>query len=182
MNRIKERLKSIQEKMLQIRKSGEIAPDFTWIQKFYVPKNGKRYEYYRLMKAVERKSITGKIQGKVEKYLGKLGSALYKRFKAAIARRNELKKLERMYQRLLLQCSEEVVSQGKGRGSRERGTGNRQIKPKLTTLLWEAIARIENNQIQIWKWLKVMGEKLGIEMPEARSKDALEETMAVATS
>ena len=96
--------------MEQLRNSGEIAPDNTWIQKFYIPKNGKRYEYYRLMKAGEKKSKTGKVQGQVEKYLGKQESQLYQHFQEAIERRNQLKRLQRMYQRLLAIYESHLVS------------------------------------------------------------------------
>ncbi len=170
MSQLQQRLKSIQEQMTQLRNSGEIAPDNTWIQKFYVPKNGKRYEYYRLMKACERKSKTGKIQGKVEQYLGKLGSKLYKRFQAAIERRNQLKRLQRIYQRLLALLESESVSQGNKGNSQNAG-----IIPKLTKLekviskSREAIEQIQQNQAQIWNWLKLFGEKLGISIAETAS-------------
>ena len=54
MNQLQQQLQSLSQQMEQLRNSGEIAPDSTWIQKFYIPKNGKRYEYYRLMKAGDR--------------------------------------------------------------------------------------------------------------------------------
>ena len=170
MSQLKQRLKSIQEQMTQLRNSGEIAPDNTWIQKFYVPKNGKRYEYYRLMKACERKSKTGKIQGQVEQYLGKLGSKLYKRFQAAIGRRNQLKKLQRIYQRLLALLESEKVSQGN-----KANSAHAAIIPKLTKLekaiskSCEAIEQIQQNQQQLWYWLKLFGEKLGISSAETAS-------------
>jgi len=53
------------------------------------------------MKAGDRKSKTGKVQGQVEKDLGKRSSQLYQHFKEAIERRNQLKRLQRMYQKLL---------------------------------------------------------------------------------
>ena len=91
---------------------------------------GKRYEYYRLMKACSRKSKTGKIQGQIERYLGKLGSKLYKRFTAAIERRNQLQKLEKIYQKLLAILQSELFS-----GGIVSESGNERDKleiPKLT--------------------------------------------------
>ena len=121
-----------------------------------VPRNGKRYEYYRLMKACNRYSKTGKIQGQVEKYLGKLGSKLYKRFKAAIERRNELKRLQRIYQRLLAIFDSENISQGKSSNSDSIAN-----IPELKKL-WAAIEEIQQNQPQLWYWLKLIGKKLGV--------------------
>ncbi len=169
MSQLQQRLKSISQQITQLKK-GEIAPDNTWIQKFYVPKKGKRYEYYRLMKACDRKSKTGKIQGKVEQYLGKLGSKLYKRFKAAIDRRNQLKRLQRIYQRLLALLELEKVSKGN-----KRNNDNLAIIPKLTKLEKAisqsrcAIEQIQQNQVQIWDCLKLFGEKLGMSIAEAAS-------------
>ncbi len=161
MSQLEQRLNSISQQISRLKK-GEIAPDNTWLQKFYVPRNGKRYEYYRLMKACNRYSKTGKIQGQVEKYLGKLGSKLYKRFKAAIERRNELKRLQRIYQRLLAIFESEIISKGNAE------TGSIGNKPKLKQL-WSAIERIEATQIQMWDWLKVFGEKIGVVVTEAAS-------------
>ena len=158
MSQLQQRLNSIQKQITQLRNSGEIAPDNTWIQKFYVPRNGKKYEYYRLMKACAQKSKTGKIQGKLEQYLGKLGSKLYKRFKAAIDRRNQLKKLKRIYQKLLALLESEVVSLG------VKEYGNSSNKPELKRL-WRAIERIEKTQAQIWDWLRLLGEKMGVVLP-----------------
>ncbi len=158
MSQLQQRLNSIQKQITQLRNSGEIAPDNTWIQKFSVPRNGKKYEYYRLMKACAKKSKTGKIQGKLEQYLGKLGSKLYKRFKAAIDRRNQLKKLERIYQKLLALWESEIISLG------TRSNRDMSYTPKLKQL-WVAIERIEKTQEQIWDWLRLLGEKMGVVLP-----------------
>ncbi len=175
MNNIEQRLSFIDQRMQQIRNSGEIAAPNTWIQKFYVPKNGKRYEYYRLMKACSRKSKTGKIQGQIERYLGKLGSKLYKRFTAAIERRNQLQKLEKIYQKLLALLQSELVSGG-------ILTENKGEKLKIPTLtnsksdnlekthriadLARAIALLQKNQEKLWKWLVKVVQKVGIAIGE----------------
>ena len=170
MSQLQQRLNAIFQQMTQLRNSGEIAPDNTWIQKFYVPKNGNRYEYYRLMKACERKSKTGKVQGKVEQYLGNLGSKLYKRFKAAIDRRNQLKRLQRIYQRLLALLESEKVSKGN-----KENSDNFAVIPRLTKLekaissSFFAIEQIQQNQVQIWDCLKLFGEKLGMSIADAAS-------------
>ncbi len=171
MSNIEQRLNFIDQRMQQIRNSGEIAAPNTWIQKFYVPKNGKRYEYYRLMKACDRKSKTGKIQGQIERYLGKLGSKLYKRFTAAIDRRNQLQKLEKIYQKLLALLESELVSRGivSESGNEERNippltnskSDNLEKKHRIADLARQ-IALLQKNQEKLWKWLVKVGEKVGI--------------------
>ena len=163
MNQLQRQLQSLSQQMEQLRNSGEIAPDNTWIQKFYIPKNGQRYEYYRLMKAGEKKSKTGKVQGKVEKYLGKRSSQLYQHFKEAIERRNELKRLQRMYQRLLTIYESNLVSQG----SIKSGDNTANV-PELTKLE-EAIAQLEENQKQLWSAVNFIAEKLGYSLSENTS-------------
>ena len=163
MNQLQQQLQSLSQQMEQLRNSGEIAPDNTWIQKFYIPKNGKRYEYYRLMKAGEKKSKTGKIQGQVEKYLGKRSSQLYQHFKAAIERRNQLQKLQRMYQKLLAIYESDLVSQG----STKSGDSIDNI-PELTKLS-EQIAQLEENQKQLWSALNLIAEKLGYSLSVGKS-------------
>ena len=181
MSNIEQRLNFIDQRMQQIRSSGEIAAPNTWIQKFYVPKNGKRYEYYRLMKACSRKSKTGKVQGQIERYLGKLGSKLYKRFTAAIERRNQLQKLEKIYQKLLALLQSELVSGGLITQSGDKGE---KLKiPKLTNsksdnlekthriaALARQIALLQKNQKKLWKWLVKVGEKVGMAIGEHDSR------------
>ncbi|MDJ0719029.1 MAG: hypothetical protein QNJ54_33195 [Prochloraceae cyanobacterium] len=177
MSNIEQRLSFISQRIQQIKNSGEIAAPNTWIQKFYVPKNGKRYEYYRLMKACSRKSKTGKIQGQIERYLGKLGSKLYKKFTAAIDRRNQLQKLEKIYQKLLVLLESELVSGGIVSESANEGENRK--RPKLTNSksdnqdttnriadLARAIALLQKNQEQLWKWLVKVVEKVGIAIGE----------------
>ena len=170
MSNIEQRLNFISQRMQQIRNSGEIAAPNTWIQKFYVPKNGKRYEYYRLMKACSRKSKTGKIQGQIERYLGKLGSKLYKRFTAAIDRRNKLQKLENIYQKLLAILQSEAVSGGI-LTQRDNKDPPRKI-PTLKKLLLKidlmekAIALLQKNQEELWNWVIVVVQKVGVAIAE----------------
>ena len=62
-------------------------------------KNGKRYTYYRLMKAVyppaTEDNPNPSRKTKMVEYLGTKDSAAYKEMKAEIARRNEIQRLER---------------------------------------------------------------------------------------
>ena len=111
------RIANICDRMKNIRSQGSIAPPLTWIQKYYVQKpNGKKYYYYRLLEATNRRSCTGSIQGKVKLYLGNKHSSKYHTYKAAIRRRNELKWLEKRYQQLM-NLYEKVVAQIVGQGS-----------------------------------------------------------------
>ena len=138
---------------------------------------GKRYEYYRLMKACSRKSKTGKIQGQIERYLGKLGSKLYKRFTAAIDRRNQLQKLEKIYQKLLTLLESELVSRGIITQSDNEGeklkippltnskSDNQDTTHRIAALA-RAIALLQKNQEKLWNWALVVGEKVGIAIPK----------------
>ncbi len=94
---LESRLGFIKQRITQIEAEGSIAPPRTWIHRYYVPKKGKKYWYYRLMVATDRKSKTGSIQGKVKQYLGNAKSDKYKELRAAIERRNELQVLQRRY-------------------------------------------------------------------------------------
>ena len=133
---------------------------------------GKRYEYYRLMKACSRKSKTGKIQGQIERYLGKLGSKLYKRFTAAISRRNQLQKLEKIYQKLLALLQSELVSGGIiAESANERETIKKPTLKKLLLkidLIEKAIVNIHKNQEKLWSWLAILGKKVGVAIPRAK--------------
>ncbi|MDJ0717791.1 MAG: hypothetical protein QNJ54_26815 [Prochloraceae cyanobacterium] len=170
MSNIEQRLNFIDQRIQQIRNSGEIAAPNTWIQKFYVPKNGKRYEYYRLMKACGRKSKTGKIQGQIERYLGKLGSKLYKRFTAAIDRRNQLQKLEKIYQKLLAILQSEIVSGGiisesDNEGEKLKIPPLKRLQNKIEKME-KVIVNIEKNHSLLWKWLVKVVQKVGISIGE----------------
>jgi hypothetical protein len=108
----------------------------TWIERFSVTKsNGKRYVYFRLMEGTTKRSRSGKIQGKFKRYLGNASSAKYKAASSAIDRRNQLRYLQKQYQRLAVLkesvsqkragCQPKSVSVGSGR-SKEKS------KPSLT--------------------------------------------------
>ncbi len=169
------RLAFLREQMDNIKASGEVAPAGTWIHKYVVPKkNGKKYYYYRLMKATNKKSKTGSIQGKVNLYLGNAKNKLYKRFKLAISRRNQLKLLQRRYDKLIAvykAALSKVVSSGI---LGERTTVKQEvtaIEPSTIALVdlipqLEEISKLQQTQEHIWHWLKVMGEKLGIAINE----------------
>ncbi len=102
LGRLEDRMSFINKRMAEIRAEGHIAPSRTWIQRFVVPKkNGKRYYYYRLMEACDKKSKSGSIQGKLKLYLGNKDNSKYHTYKAAIRRRNELQELQRRYDKLM---------------------------------------------------------------------------------
>lgn len=173
MSKIRDELNSISQQIERIRNSGEVAAPNTWIQKFSVPHNGKRYEYYRLMKASERKSITGKIQGQVEKHLGKLGSKSYLRHRQAIDRRNQIQKLEKIQQKLLAIVEEEETI-----AITRAQSDNEAKKPEIPELkiltekiehLEMALESIQKNQEQLSKWLMVVGEKVGVAIESPNS-------------
>lgn len=95
---------ALRQQIAAIQASGPIAPENTWINEFKagsLRKDGyKYYTYYKLMVAVEKKSKTGKIQGKQIAYLGKANSRKYEAAKAEIDRRNQIQHLEAEIARL----------------------------------------------------------------------------------
>ena len=112
------RLEVIREQMALIKASGEIAPPNTWIVRYQVKKaSGKIYYYYRLLEATEKRSASGSIQGKVKLYLGNEESQSDLDCKAASERRNQLKVLQRRYDKLIAQYQNALMS--KGSSSRE---------------------------------------------------------------
>ena len=117
-------------------KAGKIAPPHTWITSYNVNKNGKKYTYYRLMKADPTRSLGGKMRGKMVKYLGSSDSCEYKKMKQAITRRNQLQALLRQ-----LHSLEKAVSGGK--------TLKKQNKqPPLTLVLGDLMTQIKNLQTE----------------------------------
>ncbi len=167
LERLEIRISLIRERMEKIRSSGKVAPANTWIQKYYVKKaSGKKYWYYRLLEATNRKSCTGKIQGKVKLYLGNKHSSKYHTYKAAIERRNELKFLQSRYEQLMAMY-EKLVSHlvGKGYSSEERAeelVNTRVIGDVIPVV----VEKLEASNEQLWYWLKVIAEKLGVKISE----------------
>ena len=88
---------------------------------------------------------------------------LYQHFKEAIERRNQLKRLQRMYQRLLAIYESHLVSQGN-----KVNNDNTANVPELTKLA-EQIAQLEENQKQLWSAVNFIAEKLGYSLSEGKS-------------
>ncbi|MDJ0719952.1 MAG: hypothetical protein QNJ54_38005 [Prochloraceae cyanobacterium] len=168
LERLEIRISFIRERMEKIRSSGKVAPAKTWIQKYYVKKpSGKKYYYYRLLEATNRKSSTGKIQGKVRQYLGNKHSSKYHTYKAAIQRRNELKFLLCRYEQLMA-IYEKAISELVGKGyfeERERGEVSIETSSQ-TNFIPAAVEKLEASNEQLWYWLKVIAEKLGVKISE----------------
>ncbi|MEA5537331.1 hypothetical protein [Crocosphaera sp. XPORK-15E] len=126
----------LQARIAQIKGNGQIAPPHTWISSYNVNKNGKKYTYYRLMKADPTRSSHSKVRGKMVKYLGSADSKEYKKMKEAIARRNQLQDLLRQ-----LQTLEKEVSGGQ--------TKKKHKQPPLTTLVVELMTLVQELQAEI---------------------------------
>ena len=140
---------AIKARIAQIRGSGKVADPNTWIGYTHINKNGKKYTYYRLVKAVKVcKSNDGdnpspsEVKGKMVKYLGTADSAVYKEMKAAIARRNEIQRLERKLQSLDQEVS---VAQPQKRQPKEQAA--------LTTLVTELVEQVQGLVEEV-AWLK----------------------------
>ncbi len=134
---------AIQTRIAQLRSQGKVARSNTWIGTTSITKkNGKRYTYYRLMKAVYTPATEDNPnpsrKTKMVQYLGTKDSAAYKEMKEAIARRNEIQRLERKLQSLDQELS---VAQTKKR------QGNKQAA--LTTLIMELVEQVQGLVIEI---------------------------------
>lgn len=167
LERLEIRIGVIRDRINALRSGGIIAPAQTWIQRYYVKKsNGKKYYYYRLMEATNRRSRTGKIQGKVRLYLGNRHSSKYKTYKGAIARRNELKLLQSRCDRLMAVYSK-TISQlvSKGHNSEAQGLEQAINSPTISGVLVPAVEKLEASNEQLWYWMRAIADKLGINIP-----------------
>ena len=134
---------AIKARIAQIKASGPVADPNTWIGYSTITKKGKKYTYYRLMKAVPNKkkpeldnSPKSKVKGKMAQYLGSEDSQAYKKMKEAIARRNEIQRLERKLQEM-----EKAVSEG-------QHLIKQQKQPSLTILVKELMKQVESLQVE----------------------------------
>lgn len=110
MSYITQRLAALRTQIQQILASGEVAPPSTWISPMTARNRpgGRLYHYFKLMQATNSKSRSGKVQGKCIEYLGKADNPKYKKWKAAIERRNRIQQLEQLQEKL-----ERMVSVGR---------------------------------------------------------------------
>ncbi len=167
LERLEIRLGFIQQRMSNIRSEGKIAPPKTWIQKYVVPKkNGKKYYYYRLMEATNKRSPSGAIQGKLKLYLGSLSNPKYHTYKQAIARRNELQLLQQRYKKLMA-LYRKALSQVVSVGFEEKLVESE--RPQFTDLV-NVLEEIQESIEQLWYWVREIGERIGIVVtPEYQS-------------
>lgn len=86
---------SLRTQLQQVQATGEVAPAQVWISRFSVRNRpgGKIYHYYKLVE-----QVGDKVRQKC--YLGKPTSPKYKRWEAAIARRNQVQTLQRQLNKL----------------------------------------------------------------------------------
>ncbi len=136
----------IQARIAQLRSQGKVAAPNTWIGTTSITKkNGKRYTYYRLMKAVYPPATEDKLnpsrKTKMVRYLGTKDSVAYKEMQAEINRRNEIQRLERKLQSLDQEVS---VASGKKRQRK---------KAALTTLVRELVAQVQGLVEEV-AWMK----------------------------
>ncbi len=167
LERLEIRLGFIQQRMSNIRSEGKIAAPQTWIQKYVVPKkNGKKYYYYRLMEACDKRSPSGAIQGKLKLYLGSASNPKYRIYKQAIARRNELQLLQQRYKKLMA-VYRKAISQAVSVGFEEKEVERE--RPKFTASV-NVLEEIEQSIEQLWYCLKEIRERIGIVVtPEYQS-------------
>ncbi|MGF1485489.1 MAG: hypothetical protein ACFBSE_00040 [Prochloraceae cyanobacterium] len=170
IERVEIRIQYTRQRIEQLRSQGKVAPPRTWIQKFVVPKkNGKKYYYYRLMEATNKKSPSGAIQGKLKLYLGNKDSSKYLSYKAAIERRNELQALERRYSQLMAlyeKLLNSTVSSGVEDKSAVETQGNK-TESNSTAIeeLVTAVAEIREEMARLWEYVGAISQKLGVAVP-----------------
>ncbi len=139
---------AIKARIAQIRGSGKVADPNTWIGYTHINKNGKKYTYYRLVKAVRVSKSNdadnpspSQVKGKMVQYLGTKDSTAYKEMQQAIARRNEIQRLERKLQSLDQEVS---VASSKKRKPRQAA---------LTTLIEELMVQVQTLVAEV-TWMK----------------------------
>ncbi|MDJ0599053.1 MAG: transposase [Crocosphaera sp.] len=139
---------AIKARIAQIRASGTVAQPNTWIGYTHINKNGKKYTYYRLVKAVRiykgndaDNPSKSQVKGKMVKYLGTADSEAYKEMQDAIARRNEIQRLERKLQSLDQEVS---VAQPKKRQTKQAA---------LTTLVTDLVEKVQT-LVEELVWIK----------------------------
>ena len=137
---------ALQARIAQLRSQGKVADPNTWIGTTSITKkNGKRYTYYRLMKAVyppateDNPNPTRKT--KMVQYFGTADSEAYKEMQDAIARRNEIQRLERKLQNLDKEVS---IAQPKKRQGKQAA---------LTTLVRELVTQVQGLVEEV-AWMK----------------------------
>ncbi len=129
----------IQEKIAQIRASGEVAPPNTWIGSSSIKKKDKKHTYYRLMKAdYKSRTKSGRYKTKMVSYLGSADSEKYLEMKAAIERRNQIEKLLKQIEKL-----------EKGTNINNQSQKRKPRQPALTTLVMELMHQVQTLQTEI---------------------------------
>ncbi len=168
---LESRLALIREAMLDIRVSGKIAPPMTWIQKYVVSKpSGKKYYYYRVMEATNKRSCTGSIQGKIKLYLGNKWNPKYQSYRKALERRNQLQLLQRRYDKLMAiykAALAKVVGLGEFEGTSEAaGQEGSVCEPLLTSntlgLAMSKIEALEKKIVQMKEGIEALALFLGL--------------------
>ncbi|EAZ89504.1 transposase [Crocosphaera chwakensis] len=138
---------SIKARIVQLRSQGKVAPPNTWIGTTSITKkNGKRYTYYRLMKAyyppATKDNPNPSRKTKMVQYLGTKDSEAYKEMVEAIKRRNEIQRLEKKLYNLEKEVSVALTQ------NRQRDK-----QPALTTLVTELVAQVQGLVEEV-AWMK----------------------------
>lgn len=138
---------AIKARIAQLKAQGTVAPPNTWIGTTSITKkNGKRYTYYRLMKAyyppATEDNPNPTRRTKMVQYLGTKDSTAYLEMKEAIKRRNEIQRLEKKLYSLEQQVS--VASSQRKQGDKQSA---------LTILVGELAAQVQGLVSEI-AWIK----------------------------
>ncbi|WP_107668923.1 transposase [Cyanothece sp. BG0011] len=138
---------AIKARIAQLKAQGTVAPPNTWIGTTSITKkNGKRYTYYRLMTAyyppATKDNPNPNRKTKMVQYLGSKESLEYKEMVKAIARRNEIQRL----QKKLYNLEKQVSVASTQRRQRDKQSA-------LTTLVGELVQQVQG-LVEEMAWLK----------------------------
>lgn len=131
MNPLQQRIQQIRSQIQLLQAEGEVAPDRVWISRFSARNRpgGKVYHYYKLMQEQDKRV-------KQRCYLGKPSNPKYKRWLAAIERRNQIQELEAIAKRLQRQLVNEDSSPLEGSSHNQaKATPLTNLTAKLQRLL-----------------------------------------------
>lgn len=146
----------LEQRILSLKAQGEIAEPQTWISSYTVTntnkkgEKGKTYTYFRVMKAWKTKD--GQQKARVFKYLGKEGSKAHREAQRAIARRNEIQRLERKLQQL--KHSPKLVRGDQKPSTTSHLTFDPQTILNQLTQLQAEIKQLRQENQQLWAYLR----------------------------
>ncbi|MGK7943449.1 MAG: hypothetical protein AB4058_03175 [Microcystaceae cyanobacterium] len=145
----------LEQQILTLKSLGQVAAPRTWISSYTVTKekSKKTYTYFRVMEGY--KDDKGKKKARCVQYLGKEGSKAHREAQRAIARRNQIQKLERKLNRLKKQKKSV-------RGSQKKSQVSHLTKKRQETLahLQGQIDQLKEENRQLWQQINLISAQI----------------------